>query len=1216
MIFLQHILERCYNIIVIRSRLVKLGNLLLVPVIIIVFAGGILIFALRFSSTSPAKAAPVADFKVQRRCETPATGTTAVTLTAGTDYTAPNSTSSAFIRLVSTRGSGMGNTVGGGLQEADDWTWYISDPDFTGGSVTFSRAGATNPQRFCWEIVEYVGKVGGSNEMIVRSVGTATYSASSLTVSGNSVGVLNDNDVLVFITGQNSVETSAQEDVAAGQSTAEWDATNNIPKFTRGTTRSDANSLSYAVVELTGSNWGVERIEHQFTSSGATETVTTTDVGSTNRAFFHYQFRRSDYNQSVRDSGAEVWLSSNIEASFRLESGVVNPGNKYAVIWIVRNSDVTAETKMNVQHLSGSRTTAAASEGANNEEDEWTHTITAVSDLTQTSIMGESGRSAGSTNQYPRGWISLIVTTTTGVKLYQSDDGETQTYRFQVVEWPKSEPVTAITQSGYRFFSNLNETGVGAALADQNSSTTLGATGAAFRLRMLLHISDKDLSISGRNLQLQFSKQGNNFCDTSFSGEAYTVVTTSTVIAFNDNSTPADNSLLTASSGDPTHGTDAIVNQTYKELNTFTNSSIISAGKDGLWDFSLKDNSAPGGTAYCFRGTASTSWTISGSGYESVSYNDSRVTSNSELTDLAFNSDGSRMYVLYGVGVLDQYNLGTPWNLKTVSYDTSYQNFTTDYGGGNDAKPASFFFGDNGSKMYIVDSNHDKVFQYSLTTSWDVRTLSYSNASSSISSQTPNPTGIAFSNTGNKMYISSLVALPGVYQYTLAAPWNVLTAAYDGVFMWTGNGSAATDVGFDSNGTEMYVGGGGPGGGGSSAAPSFWRRFIAGFHLFSRRANAFGGGGAASGLSRYSLSTAWDISTAKYKEKFDNSGLYPVVEAIVWDGDGSRMFLLGWGSDSQRAVYQYLPATTIDTYSVIPEVITRSTSYGDLVQKSYRWYKDVNTKNPANEDSLAPENTKIDNLATNRKRHLRTSVESPNGYFLGGGTFKLQYQKTATTGSWIDVGSGAFSGGDFSCCADGETISTLRLSGSDVLETYEENGTSAATPNTIGGSEIGEWNWAIKSELSADSGATYYFRMIGSDGTALRSYENYPALSISSTGSSSHGELTSIIYDTGISSGAQLNSFFWNGPQPQTGDAVYFQFASASTTNPTGGWASLFKGPDGTATTWYVPSGPNVPVSIAPGNHKSHRYFRYKIRLESISGISPVVNRIIVNWSP
>ena len=170
-----------------------------------------------------------------------------------------------------------------------------------------------------------------------------------------------------------------------------------------------------------------------------------------------------------------------------------------------------------------------------------------------------------------------------------------------------SPSLPTFNQSAYRLFNNLDSTDVGTALAAQDTAATLGSTGAAFRLRMLLHIGANQLDVSGQTFKLQFAQQSGT-CDTDFVDETYADVTAATVIAYNDNATPADDAALTANANDPTHGTDTIVNQTYEELNNFTNSvAVIPSGQDGKWDFSLKDNGAATSTAYCFRAVKSDS---------------------------------------------------------------------------------------------------------------------------------------------------------------------------------------------------------------------------------------------------------------------------------------------------------------------------------------------------------------------------------------------------------------------------------------------------------------------------------------------------------------------------------------------------------------------------------------------------------------------------------
>ncbi|MDP3015140.1 MAG: hypothetical protein Q8N28_01880 [bacterium] len=108
--------------------------------------------------------------------------------------------------------------------------------------------------------------------------------------------------------------------------------------------------------------------------------------------------------------------------------------------------------------------------------------------------------------------------------------------------------------------------------------------------------------------------------------------------------------------------------------------------------------------------------------------------------------------------------------------------------------------------------------------------------------------------------------------------------------------------------------------------------------------------------------------------------------------------------------------------------------------------------------------------------------------------------------------------------------------------------------------------------------------------------------------------LTSSIFDTGVSTGVAINTIMWQGSQP-TGTGVKFQIASDATSTPAT-WN--YRGPDGSDTTHYQPTGDNVQSQINLAYHNNHRYFRYKIFLTSNSGqtLSPRVDDVIINWSP
>ncbi len=146
---------------------------------------------------------------------------------------------------------------------------------------------------------------------------------------------------------------------------------------------------------------------------------------------------------------------------------------------------------------------------------------------------------------------------------------------------------------------------VGSALngVAQDTATTALAEQSPFRLRMTLHVGTDPALVEGDfGFKLQYAQRGaDSLCDTSFTNETYADVTTSTSIAYYDNTLGMDGGPIATNANDPGHSGHTKVNQDYNEVNNATISSSISAGQDGLWDFALTDNGAVASTAYCFR---------------------------------------------------------------------------------------------------------------------------------------------------------------------------------------------------------------------------------------------------------------------------------------------------------------------------------------------------------------------------------------------------------------------------------------------------------------------------------------------------------------------------------------------------------------------------------------------------------------------------------------
>lgn len=168
----------------------------------------------------------------------------------------------------------------------------------------------------------------------------------------------------------------------------------------------------------------------------------------------------------------------------------------------------------------------------------------------------------------------------------------------------------SFNQSGYRWFVNTDSVsggniGVGAPLRGvaQNTPTSVLNGTAIIRLRLLLQVAGALASNQGGfAFKLQYAPRGpDNLCDSSWSGETYADVTTSSAIAYADNPNAIDGRLLTASVDDPVQPGYTTILQEYNEVNDTTVRNSIQNGQIGLWDFALYNRSATPSTTYCFR---------------------------------------------------------------------------------------------------------------------------------------------------------------------------------------------------------------------------------------------------------------------------------------------------------------------------------------------------------------------------------------------------------------------------------------------------------------------------------------------------------------------------------------------------------------------------------------------------------------------------------------
>ncbi|RLI98837.1 MAG: hypothetical protein DRP06_04580, partial [Candidatus Aenigmatarchaeota archaeon] len=249
-------------------------------------------------------------------------------------------------------------------------------------------------------------------------------------------------------------------------------------------------------------------------------------------------------------------------------------------------------------------------------------------------------------------------------------------------------------------------------------------------------------------------------------------------------------------------------------------------------------------------------------------YNDNCDVSgrDSSPTGVAFNNDGTKLYVSgdQNDGIYE-YSLTTPYDISTGVYN-DWLNISS-----QDDHPYDLCFNNDGTKLYIVASTNERILEYNLSSPYDISTGVY-NDYLSVSSQDNSPTGIAFNNDGTKLYVSG-DQNGGIYEYNLTTPYDISTGVYNDWLNVSSQDSDPTGLSFNDDGTKLYV---------------------VGFY-YER-------------VYEYNLSSPYDISTGVYNDYLEVSFQDSQPTGMAFDNDGDKLYIVGMDTDR---VYEYdIPVTT------------------------------------------------------------------------------------------------------------------------------------------------------------------------------------------------------------------------------------------------------------------------------------------------------------------
>lgn len=173
---------------------------------------------------------------------------------------------------------------------------------------------------------------------------------------------------------------------------------------------------------------------------------------------------------------------------------------------------------------------------------------------------------------------------------------------------------------------------------------------------------------------------------------------------------------------------------------------------------------------------------------------------------IEFNTDGTKLFVLgQGQDLVNEYALTTGFDISTASFTRSL-----DISGQEDL-PYGVTFNNDGTKMYITGRRNDNVDEYVLTTGFDISTASHSQTFS-VSDQAERASAVRFNSDGTKMYVleggTTGEGHNTIYQYTLTTAFDVSTASFaDKQFSVVNEEDKARGFCFGDNGTQLYVAG-------------------------------------------------------------------------------------------------------------------------------------------------------------------------------------------------------------------------------------------------------------------------------------------------------------------------------------------------------------------------------------------------------------------------
>jgi len=181
------------------------------------------------------------------------------------------------------------------------------------------------------------------------------------------------------------------------------------------------------------------------------------------------------------------------------------------------------------------------------------------------------------------------------------------------------------------------------------------------------------------------------------------------------------------------------------------------------------------------------------------------VNAGGDVRGIFFKPDGTKVYTVNQSRQLIETTLPTAWDISSHGA-RDYRFYTNSTFNPN---PVGIFFKPDGTGLYVADLSNSSINQYTLSTGWDLSTVSWTRVAS-VSTFENNLRGISFSPDGTMVFVQGMGS-DTIKRIDLSTAWDISTlgsttsSAGSSIFASPINESAGLGMFMKPDGTRFYI---------------------------------------------------------------------------------------------------------------------------------------------------------------------------------------------------------------------------------------------------------------------------------------------------------------------------------------------------------------------------------------------------------------------------